>query len=79
LIDRLLADYLMVSVWCWFSGVVQLMTSLDREKQEMYQLRLIAFDKAARLDDRPVTTCTSASLFCTHTAWNIRHVKFQLD
>jgi len=34
--------------WRRCSGVVQLKTSLDREKQEMYQLRVIAFDKAAR-------------------------------
>jgi len=41
------------------SGAVQLMASLDREKQELYQLRLIAFDKARQPEHRPVASCYS--------------------
>jgi len=37
-----------------YSGVVQLLASLDREKQDVYELRVIAVDKAARSNDRPV-------------------------
>jgi len=44
---------------CSCSGVVQLTASLDREKQEVYQLRVIAFDKATRQHDRPVAVAPS--------------------
>jgi len=37
-----------------FRGVVQLMMPLDRETQDTYQLRVIAFDKVPQPADRSV-------------------------
>jgi len=50
-----------MSLWLR-SGAVQVMTSLDREKQEVYQLRVIAFDNARTPDHRPVGSEFSAIL-----------------
>ena len=52
---------MLVGVFLVCSGVVQLMMPLDREKQDMYQLRMIAFDTAAR-PNRSVHTSLCLSL-----------------